>query len=236
MLMNTQLETADLKWTVHPEFGWDEVSGNDETMKTVRTYQVCKVGAGRQNNWLRSTYVPRRGAQRVYVELKFTMRDCAHIPNVWSSCKETFNLYFLEADTDSAARAPPAWMENPYVKVDTVAAEHVFSGRRGSSNRKTLGFGPLKENGFYLAFQDQGACMALLSVRVYFKKCPAAVANLAAFPETVTGAEPTSLAIAPGRCIPNALEVSIPLKYHCNADGDWILLMGHCTCAPGHEA
>ncbi len=33
--------------------------------------------------------------------------------------------------------------------------------------------GPLTKRGFYLAFQAQGACMALLSVRVFFKKCPA---------------------------------------------------------------
>ncbi|XP_067828044.1 ephrin type-B receptor 3-like [Heptranchias perlo] len=236
MLMNTQLETADLKWTVYPETGWEEVSGSDDEMNTVRTYEICQVYSPNQNNWLRTTYIPRRGAQRVYVELKFTMRDCSSIPNVPGSCKETFNLYYYEADSDSASQRAPAWMENPYVKVDTVAADSVFPNKKvGRANTKTLNLGPLRASGFYLAFQDQGACMALLSVRVYFKKCPAMVASFASFPETVTGAEPTSLVIAPGACLPSAVEVSIPLKHYCNGDGEWILLVGKCTCGPGYE-
>ncbi|XP_078063720.1 ephrin type-B receptor 3-like, partial [Mustelus asterias] len=236
MLMNTRLETADLKWTVYPESGWEEVSGGDDELNTVRTYEVCHVRTPRQNNWLRTTYIPRRGAQRVYVEVKFTMRDCSSIPNVPGSCKETFNLYYYESASDSATQGSPAWMENPYVKVDTVAADSVFPSKKvGRANTKTLSLGPLRRNGFYLAFQDQGACMALLSVRVFFKKCPAMVASFAAFPETVTGAEPTSLVIAPGTCIPDAVEVSIPLKHYCNGDGEWIVPVGKCTCGPGYE-
>ncbi|XP_078391988.1 ephrin type-B receptor 3-like [Cetorhinus maximus] len=236
MLMNTRLETADLKWTVYPEHGWEEVSGSDDEMNTVRTYEICQVYAPNQNNWLRTTYIPRRGAQRVYVELKFTMRDCSSIPRVPGSCKETFNLYYYESDSDSATQGSPAWMENPYVKVDTVAADSVFPNKKvGRANTKTLNLGPLRSNGFYLAFQDQGACMALLSVRVFFKKCPAMVASFASFPRTVTGAEPTSLVIAPGTCIPNAVEVSIPLKLYCNGDGEWIVPVGKCTCGPGYE-
>ncbi|XP_072349281.1 ephrin type-B receptor 3-like [Scyliorhinus torazame] len=236
ILMNTRLETADLKWTVYPESGWEEVSGSDDEMNTVRTYEVCKFGTPNQNNWLRTTYIPRHGAQRVYVELKFTMRDCFSIPGVPGSCKETFNLYYYESDSDSATQGSPAWMENPYVKVDTVAADSVFPNKKvGRANTKILNLGPLRRNGFYLAFQDQGACMALLSVRVFFKKCPAMVAGFASFPETVTGAEPTSLVIAPGTCIPNAVEVSIPLKLYCNGDGEWIVPLGKCTCGPGYE-
>ncbi|XP_048476003.1 ephrin type-B receptor 3-like [Rhincodon typus] len=236
MLMNTRLETADLKWMVYPETGWEELSGIDDKTSTVRTYEICEIHTPNQNNWLRTTYIPRRGAQRVYVELKFTMRDCSSIPDSRGSCKETFNLYYYESDSDSATQGSPAWMENPYVKVDTVAADSVFPDKkRGRANTKTLHLGPLNRNGFYLAFQDQGACMALLSVRVYFKKCPAMVSGFASFPETVTGAEPTSLVIAPGTCIPNAVEVSIPLKHYCNGDGEWIVPVGKCTCSPGYE-
>ncbi|XP_059830981.1 ephrin type-B receptor 3-like [Hypanus sabinus] len=236
MLMNTRLETADLKWTVYPESGWEEVSGRDDEMNTVRTYQICRVFEPGQNNWLRTTYIPRRSAQRVYVELKFTVRDCATIPNVRGSCKETFNLYYFESDRDSATSRWPAWMENPYVKVDTVAAESTFPNKQnGRANTKTVSLGPLTARGFYLAFQDQGACMALLSVRVFYKKCSPTVVHFASFAETVTGAEHTSLAVAPGTCIPNAVEVSIPLKYHCNSNGEWMVAVGACTCAPGHQ-
>ena len=37
----------------------------------------------------------------------------------------------------------------------------------------------------YLAFQSQGACMALLAVRVYYRKCPALIHSFTSFPETI---------------------------------------------------
>ena len=46
---------------------------------------------------------------------------------------------------------------------------------------------------------------------------------------------PTSLVIAPGTCIANAVEVSVPLKLYCNGDGEWMVPVGACTCATGHE-
>ncbi|NXN50437.1 EPHB4 protein, partial [Rynchops niger] len=74
-------------------------------------------------------------------------------------CKETFNVFYHEADADTATALTPPWMENPYVKVDTVAAEHLSrraggagGGRpSGRVNRKTLRLGPLSRAGFYLA-------------------------------------------------------------------------------------
>ncbi|NXK18030.1 EPHB4 protein, partial [Arenaria interpres] len=61
---------------------------------------------------------------------------------------------------DTATALTPPWMENPYIKVDTVAAEHLSrrggvagTGGRpsGRVNRKTLRLGPLSREGFYLA-------------------------------------------------------------------------------------
>ncbi|NXQ83484.1 EPHB4 protein, partial [Nyctibius grandis] len=79
-------------------------------------------------------------------------------------CKETFNVFYHEADADTATPLTPPWMENPYVKVDTVAAEHLtrrgdavtgvtgVTGRpAGRVNRKTLRLGPLSRAGFYVA-------------------------------------------------------------------------------------
>ncbi|XP_064262598.1 ephrin type-B receptor 4-like [Passer domesticus] len=133
-------------------------------------------------------------------------------------------------------------MENPYVKVDTVAAEHLArwpgsgggAGPRGRVNRKVLRLGPLSRAGFYLAFQDLGACMALLSVRLFFRRCPAATARLARFPATV----PAEL-VAPvaGACVPGAVPAGEgrPLMY-CREDGRWAEppALG-CVCGVGME-
>ncbi|XP_072517007.1 ephrin type-B receptor 3-like isoform X3 [Salminus brasiliensis] len=234
--MDTKWATTELAWTAHPETGWEEVSGYDDAMNPIRTYQVCNVRELNQNNWLRSDFIPRKDVLRVYVEMKFTVRDCNSIPNIPGSCKETFNLFYYESDSDSATATSPFWMENPYVKVDTIAPDESFSMlESGRVNTKIRSFGPLSKAGFYLAFQDLGACMSLISVRVFYKKCSTTIANFAVFPETATGAEATSLVIAPGTCVPNAVEVSVPLKLYCNGDGEWMVPVGSCTCMAGFE-
>ncbi|XP_057183327.1 ephrin type-B receptor 3-like isoform X6 [Triplophysa rosa] len=235
-LMDTKWATTELAWTSHPETGWEEVSGYDDAMNPIRTYQVCNIRELNQNNWLRSDFIPRKDVLRVYVEMKFTVRDCNSIPNIPGSCKETFNLFYYESDSDSATSTSPFWMENPYVKVDTIAPDESFSMlESGRVNTKIRSFGPLSKAGFYLAFQDLGACMSLISVRVFYKKCSTTIANFAVFPETATGAEATSLVIAPGTCVHNAVEVSVPLKLYCNGDGEWMVPVGACTCMAGFE-
>ncbi|KAF3835213.1 hypothetical protein F7725_027771, partial [Dissostichus mawsoni] len=235
-MMDTKWATTELAWTAHPETGWEEVSGYDDAMNPIRTYQVCNVRELNQNNWLRSDFIPRKDVLRVYVEMKFTVRDCNSIPNIPGSCKETFNHFYYESDSDSATATSPFWMENPYVKVDTIAPDESFSMlETGRVNTKVRSFGPLSKAGFYLAFQDLGACMSLISVRVFYKKCSTTIANFAVFPETATGAEATSLVIAPGTCVPNAVEVSVPLKLYCNGDGEWMVPVGACTCSSGFE-
>lgn len=212
------------------------MSGYDDAMNPIRTYQVCNVREVNQNNWLRSDFIPRKDVLRVYVELKFTVRDCNSIPNIPGSCKETFNLFYYESDSDSATSTSPFWMENPYIKVDTIAPDESFSAlESGRVNTKIRSFGPLSKNGFYLAFQDLGACMSLISVRAFYKKCSTTIANFAVFPEMATGAEATSLVIAPGTCVPNAVELSVPLKLYCNGDGEWMVPVGSCTCRAGFE-
>ncbi|XP_060137921.1 ephrin type-B receptor 4 [Zootoca vivipara] len=239
-LMNTKLETVDLRWMTYPADGqWEELSGLDEEQNSVRTFEVCGVRSPNQNNWLRTTFVPRSGATHVYAELRFTVVECFSIPQVTRSCKETFNVFFYEADRDLATESFPPWMENPYVKVDTVAAEHLTRKRAGMEasgkvNVKTLKIGPLSKAGFYLAFQDQGACMALLSVRLFYKKCPAVTVNFTLFQETV----PRELVMpVAGRCMPNAVKVSArPLSMYCREDGEWAeQTVTDCTCAAGHE-
>ncbi|XP_076600148.1 ephrin type-B receptor 3 [Chaetodon auriga] len=235
-LMDSRWATTELAWTTFPESGWEEVSGYDDSMSPIRTYQVCNVRQPNQNNWLRTDFIPRKGVLRVYVELKFSVRDCASIPNIPGSCKETFNLFYYESEGDTATDTNPLWRENPYVKVDTIAPDESFSLlEAGRINTKVRSFGPLSRAGFYLAFQDLGACMSLISVRVFFKKCSTTIANFAVFPETATGAEATSLVIAPGACVTNAMEVSVPLKLYCNGDGEWMVPVGSCTCIAGFE-
>lgn len=91
----------------------------------------------------------------------------------------------------------------------------------------------LSKKGFYLAFQDLGACIALVSVRVFYKKCPLTVLNLAQFPDTITGGD-TALVEVHGMCVNASEEFEAP-KMYCSADGGWLVPIGRCVCKPGFE-
>ncbi|KAG2468456.1 EPHB1 protein, partial [Polypterus senegalus] len=211
---------------------WEEVSGLDEEGNSVRTYQICSL-EGNQNNWLRTTFIPRRGSSYIYVEIRFTIMECSFLQSS-QGCKETFNLFYFEENSNVANDVYPAWMENPYVKVDTVAADYLLrKGSPGKFNTKTLKLGPLTKNGFYLAFQAHGTCMALLSVRVFFKKCSAVTVNFTHFEETV----PHNLVEeAVGQCVPNAhLDTTVPRMF-CGENGQWVdQVTSSCLCNEGYE-
>ncbi|XP_058479626.1 ephrin type-B receptor 4b-like isoform X1 [Solea solea] len=238
VLMNTKSETTDLRWTNHPADNpeWEEMSGLDEELNMVRTYQICTPKSP-SSNWLRTRWIPRRAATTLYVEIRFTMMECSGLNQ--RNCKETFNLYYYQSDTDEATPTHPAWMENPYTKVATVAADHLLRpGGDRRSNIKLVRLGPLRGAGLYLAFQSQGTCMALLSVRVFYRKCSSLRRAFASFPETI----PHSLVEqAQGVCVENAVtppgEHSQPPSMLCGEDGQWVgQATSSCACRPGYEA
>ncbi|CAB1348121.1 unnamed protein product, partial [Coregonus sp. 'balchen'] len=228
-LLDSRSVAGELGWVANPtEGGWEEVSIMDEKNIPIRTYQVCNVMEPNQNNWLRTDWIPRGGAQRVYIEIKFTLRDCNSLPGVMGTCKETFNLYYYESNNDKERYI----RENQFGKIDTVAADESFTqvdigDRIMKLNTEVRDVGALSRKGFYLAFQDVGACIALVSVRVFYKKCPLAVRNLAQFPDTITGADTSSLVEVRGSCVDNSEERDVP-KMYCGADGEWLVPIGNC--------
>ncbi|XP_032274027.1 ephrin type-A receptor 8 [Phoca vitulina] len=234
-LLDTSTIHGDWGWLTYPAHGWDSINEVDESFQPIHTYQVCNVMSPNQNNWLRTSWVPRDGARRVYAEIKFTLRDCNSMPGVLGTCKETFNLYYLESDRDLGAST----QESQFLKIDTIAADESFTGadlgvRRLKLNTEVRGVGPLSKRGFYLAFQDIGACLAILSLRIYYKKCPTMVRNLAAFSEAVTGADSSSLVEVRGQCVRHSEERDTP-KMYCSAEGEWLVPIGKCVCSAGYE-
>ncbi|CAJ1051918.1 ephrin type-A receptor 8 isoform X3 [Xyrichtys novacula] len=207
----------------------------DEYFSPIHTYQVCNVMSPSQNNWLRTGWIPREGARRIYIEVKFTLRDCNSMPGVLGTCKETFNLYYYESDRAVGSTI----RENQFIKIDTIAADESFTGvdlgvRRLKLNTEIRGVGPLTRRGFYLAFQDIGACIALTSVRVYYKRCVGVSRNLAVFTDVVTGADSSSLVEVRGQCVDHAEERDTP-KMYCSAEGEWLVPIGRCVCSAGFE-
>lgn len=233
---------------------WEEIGEVDEDYAPIHTYQVCRVMEQNQNNWLHTNWILTEGAQRVFIELKFTLRDCNSLPGGVGTCKETFNMYYYETNGDEddmqdggmsdgvgiTEEEDRALKESRYIKIDTIAADESFTeldlgDRVMKLNTEVRDLGPLTRKGFYLAFQDLGACIALVSVRVFYKRCPFLVKSLAEFSATIPGSEASQLVEVVGRCVNNSLPLYEPPRMHCSTEGEWLVPIGKCVCQPGFE-
>ncbi|XP_078233786.1 ephrin type-A receptor 5 isoform X6 [Pogona vitticeps] len=234
-LLDSRSVMGDLGWIAYPKNGWEEIGEVDENYAPIHTYQVCRVMEQSQNNWLLTSWISNRGASRIFIELKFTLRDCNSLPGGLGTCKETFNMYYFETDDEDGRNVK----ENQYIKIDTIAADESFTeldlgDRVMKLNTEVRDVGPLTKKGFYLAFQDVGACIALVSVRVYYKKCPEVIRNLAIFPDTITGADSSQLLEVLGSCVNHSV-TDEPPRMHCSAEGEWLVPIGKCMCKAGYE-
>ncbi|NXW24348.1 EPHA2 protein, partial [Circaetus pectoralis] len=236
VLLDFAKAQGELGWLTQPYGkGWDLLQNvlNDSL---IYIYSVCNVLEGEQENWLRTNWIYRGVAQRIFIELQFTVRDCNSFPTAGGgSCKETFNLYYAESDVDYGTN----FQKRQFKKIDTIAPDEItvqddFASRNVKLNVEVRSVGPLRRKGFYLAFQDLGACVALLSVRIYYKRCPAVLRGMARFPETVAGVDSQTLAKVQGTCVEEAVADQAP-ALHCNADGEWLVPIGECLCRAGYE-
>ncbi|XP_035518634.1 ephrin type-A receptor 2a [Morone saxatilis] len=227
ILLDMNASGSELGWLTMPyENGW-EIVQTVVNGSLFYTYSVCSIDSTEQDNWVRTTFIQRRpGTTRVSVELRFVVRDCNTFEGASVACKETFNLFISEADADVGTN----FRKGQFRKVATIAPDEVTRGRVLKVNTETRTVGPLSRKGFYLAFQDMGACVALLSVRVYYKTCPSTVQSLAAFPETVAD----SLREVEGVCVQNAISQATP-RIYCTAEGEWVVPVGQCQCLAGYE-
>ncbi|XP_077700828.1 ephrin type-A receptor 10 isoform X1 [Canis aureus] len=240
VLLDSKASQAELGWTALPSNGWEEISGVDEHDRPIRTYQVCNVLEPNQDNWLQTGWISRGRGQRIFVELQFTLRDCSSIPGAAGTCKETFNVYYLETEAD-LGRGRPRPGGSRARKIDTIAADESFTQgdlgeRKMKLNTEVREVGPLSRRGFHLAFQDVGACVALVSVRVYYKQCRATVRGLAAFPATAAESAFSTLVEVTGTCVAHSEgEPGSPPRMHCGADGEWLVPVGRCSCSAGFQ-
>ncbi|KAJ8355007.1 hypothetical protein SKAU_G00225740 [Synaphobranchus kaupii] len=137
MLLDTTESTSELGWVTYPDTGWDEVSVLDDRGKLIRTFEVCNINQNPrlQDNWLATPFLYRHSAPRIFVTLRFSVRDCASLRSPSPSCRETLTLYYRQAD--SQREIERTWGGEPsngeketregWVKIDTIAADKSFS-------------------------------------------------------------------------------------------------------------
>lgn len=96
---------------------WDEVSVLDDRGKLIRTFEVCNVNQNsrQQDSWLATPFLFRQSAPRMFVTLRFSVRDCASLRTPSPTCRETLTLYYKQAD--SQAELMKTW--TPEVRSNT---------------------------------------------------------------------------------------------------------------------
>ncbi|CAF99514.1 unnamed protein product, partial [Tetraodon nigroviridis] len=253
---------------------WDEVSVLDDRGKLIRTFEVCNVNQNprAQDNWLATPFLYRHSAPRVFVTLRFSVRDCASLRSPSPTCRETLTLFYKQAD--SQRELERTWMAEPstgeketregWVKIDTIAADKSFSKIQPHQHQDAQ-LSPSRAKGkiiacpagmtlddpapptdvshssssgfrFVLAVVDSGACVSLMGVSIFYRRCPATSVYLASYPAPPSEAEPTALVPVSGTCVAHSkMQGGTPPRMHCNAEGEWMVPVGGCVCDEGHE-
>uniref|UniRef100_A0A9J2PNZ5 Eph LBD domain-containing protein n=1 Tax=Ascaris lumbricoides TaxID=6252 RepID=A0A9J2PNZ5_ASCLU len=154
----------------------EETYRGPEGVENRRAYVVCNVEHANVDNWLRTPRIERDGANRLHVEVTFTMRDCNEFPGNARSCKETFRLYAMQV---SGTEVSNTWNETHWDLIGRIAADTGRHSKHESSaaavNQEIRSYTVTKDAA-YFAFRDSGACISILNVKeglsgknLYFK-------------------------------------------------------------------
>ncbi|XP_060711759.1 receptor tyrosine-protein kinase erbB-4-like [Hemiscyllium ocellatum] len=213
---------------------WSHGSFTLEINSPHLVYQCCPMDPELQmtSQVLWTGPVSAGDARHLFLDLTFTLLSC-QFPG---DCREDFSVYFFQSDNDYARpriqesvririkgekHFPPEYLDGP---IDWEKLRRTLNTVTGES------LGPVSRSVFQLGFDYIGPCLLLSSFRVYYKKCPTSLHNLAVFPETTHSGE-----LIPGQCVENSVQVG-PLQRRCGTDGVWGPSAGHCICREGHQA
>ena len=140
--LSTPYEVTLLDTTREDELGWQtfsggggqewtEISWNTDSGETRRSYTVCNVDAQGVNNWLRMPYLSRGDANHLYIEIKFTIRNCKmHIDVMYMlNCEDSFKLLYYEAASDLANATMPTWDGFTYTSLGAMKGHYTFTDR-----------------------------------------------------------------------------------------------------------
>lgn len=246
-------------------YGWKESSfslqgaGND----VWRIHFTCDLNEQNIQNWLFIPPINTLDANRLTLNLTFTIRECNKFPikQVVKNCREKFELYYEEIDEDNIKYENTNTNEFFLNKIKRLIFQDTFVSDTGlryynsvvDRKRNQISTGDsssinielreiplsLKSNSYIrFAIRDTGACISLLSVKAGYTTCSEFSKFGITFPETSTGKDLTDLVQVNGKCPLNSISTQIP-KAICTAKGEWLItdqnLSDRCQCMPGYE-
>nr|CDJ87896.1 Ephrin receptor and Fibronectin and Tyrosine protein kinase and Sterile alpha motif homology 2 domain containing protein [Haemonchus contortus] len=239
ILMDTRSATTDLKWDQlslrGDTDGWTEESwrGLDEKSNE-RAYVACSFHVANPGNWVFTPFIPRESANIIYINVLYNTRSCDqyHDPK---SCKETFNLFVKQydrkvndVDRDTFNRTMATWTPVSVLTKDTTAViSETTQSVTLNPSTKYVRFG----------FEENGVCVSLLTITVYYVVCDATVTKFTKYPVTVTSSSRDDMVKVTGKCVANAIpaQSEAPTGF-CTSAGRWNHLIGECGCKPGYTS
>lgn len=260
--MKNKLDSLDEDNNV---YGWKESSfslqgaGRD----VWRIHFTCDLNEQNIQNWLFIPPINTRDANRISLNLTFTIRECNKFPisQVAKNCREKFELYYEEIEEANIKNEQTTSNEFFLNKIKLLIFQDTFVSDTGlryynsvvdrkrnqakeddtSSINIELREIPLtlSANSYIrFAIRDTGACISLLSVKANYVTCSEFTKFGIRFPETPTGKDLTDLIQVNGACPPNSVSSQVP-KAICTAKGEWLItdqnLESRCQCKPGYE-
>ncbi|XP_068754121.1 uncharacterized protein [Montipora capricornis] len=120
-------------------------------------YSVCDVyTTATPRNWLRTPFIPLRGAKLMDVKMGYFLRNCPIDASI--HCKTSLGFYVYHTD-DKLPDPDPAVIN--YKFVENIVPVETLPKRREGKEFVYHGKVVTKSKGLYLAFKDEGACISI---------------------------------------------------------------------------
>lgn len=237
ILLHKNQNMASWNWLTRFEFGTCSGWSRDDNSGAYTVCDLRQTAANITENWLISEYVDLQGANDIHMDLEFTARLC---PGQLSHCKQSFNIYVMRTNGSVVEEISEKDVHSGnFVFVDRVNGANLWTpGNDVKSNQVQITVDVSGDRGIYLAFQDQGACVALLSVTLSYNYCPDIVNDGALFKKTPAPLISRAHISVIGHCFNGASEYprNSSISLTCLSSGQWLARdTAKCLCDTGYE-
>jgi len=180
--------------------GWKEVRGRNNST----SYKVCdRQISSDVSNWLWTPFIERGEASSIVIEIDHAMKSCHDYNDNdgddLPSCKGTFMLFLYECDSSIMQHQVQSWESKDYTELKEIAT---LRGRLYDVNHRLRA--RVNKKGFHVAIRDQGSCLSISSLKVYYETCPAATIDFTHLPEIIINGDKDWIK-AKGECVANAI-------------------------------
>lgn len=160
---------------------------------------------------------------QVQVLIEFDQQDCS----VSLNCLRNFNTYVYETSSVDSVNAR---IRSNYQLVQKVSTEDASRSGKRVNETITIDFST-NHSSFYFAIQDEGTCMIVSRMIVFYTVCPAKIINMINYPLTI--APISGIRTITASCIENAEPIGAQPRADCSPNGSWNTSVIVCRCIFG---